>query len=152
MIPEMIYAWRWLEDVDTPITAKNIVEMATINPATLIGDKTGRIEKSYAADLLVVAPDGRGDPYQTLIETQPAGVRLVVVGGKPLYGDAALLAKVNPSAKTEPLTVCGAAKVIDMSDSDNGKGVTWAETRAALTSAMGKLMPPVPPAELVDCR
>jgi len=135
-----------------PLTAKNIVEMATINPATLIGDKTGRIEKSYAADLLVVAPKGQSDAYQTLLETQPAGVRLVVVGGKPLYGDAALLTKVNPSAKTEPLTVCGAAKVIDMSDSDDGKGVTWADTRAALTGAMSKLAPPVTLAELVDCR
>lgn len=152
MIPEMAYAWRWLEDVDTPVTAKSLVEMATINPAALLGDKTGRIEKSDAADLLVVAPNGRSDPYETLIETQPAGVRLVVVGGKPLYGDAALLTKVNPTAKAEPLTVCGAAKVIDMSDSDDGKGVTWAETRAALTAAMGKLTPPVPLAELVDCR
>lgn len=152
MIPEMAYAWRWLEDVDTPLTAKDIVEMATINPATLIGDKTGRVEKSYAADLLVVAPNGQSDAYQTLLETQPAGVRLVVVGGKPLYGDAALLTRVNPSAKTEPLTVCGAAKVIDMSDSDDGKGVTWADTRAALTSAMSKLTPPVALAELVDCR
>jgi 5-methylthioadenosine/S-adenosylhomocysteine deaminase len=152
MIPEMTYAWRWLEDVDTPITAKNLVEMATIKPATLIGDKTGHIEKSYAADLLVVAPNGQSDPYQTLLETRPPGVRLVVVGGKPLYGDAALLAKVNPAAKTEPLTVCGAAKAIDMSDSDDGKGITWAETRAALTTAMGKLTPPVALAELVDCR
>ena len=152
MIPEMTYAWRWLEDVDTPLTAKNIVEMATVNPAALIGDKTGRIEKGYAADLLVVARQSRGESYETLLETEPAGVKLVVVGGKPLYGDAALLAKVNPAAKTEPITVCGAAKVIDMSDSDDGKGITWAATRANLSAAMSKLSPPVALAELVDCR
>ena len=148
MIPEMTFAWRWLEDVGTPISAKNIVEMTTVNPAALIGDKTGAIAPGYAADLLVVAPNGHADPYETLIETQPAGVRLVTVGGRPLYGDAALLTRVNPAAKTEPLTICGAPKVVDMSDSDDGKGITWAATKAALTAAMGSIKL----AELVDCR
>ncbi len=154
MIPEMTYAWRWIEDVAIPLTARDLVNMATLNAATLgnVADRTGQIAPKLAADLLVVAADGRSDPYETLVETQAAGVKLVIVAGRPLYGDAALLTKVNPAAKTEPLTVCGAAKVIDMSDSDDGKGISWADTRAALTGAMGKLTPPVTLAELVDCR
>jgi 5-methylthioadenosine/S-adenosylhomocysteine deaminase len=154
MIPEMTYAWRWIEDVDIPLTAQDLVNMATLNAATLgnVADRTGQIAPKLAADLLVVAADGGSDPYATLVETQPGGVKLVIVAGRPLYGDAALLKKVNPAAKTEPLTVCGAAKVIDMSDSDDGKGISWADTRAALTGAMGKLTPPITLAELVDCR
>ncbi len=150
MIPEMTYAWRWLEGTDVPLTAKDLVEMATVNAATLggVGDKTGRIETGYAADFVVVAPNGRADPYETLLATQPAGVRLVVVAGRPLYGDAALLTKVNPSAKTEPLTICGAAKAIDMSDSDEGKGVSLAATRSTLQAAMGTIKL----SELADCR
>lgn len=154
MIPEMTYAWRWIEDVDIALTAKDLVNMATLNAATLgnVADRTGQIAPKFAADLLVVAPNVGSDAYQTLVETQPAGVKLVIVAGRPLYGDAALLKKVNPAAKTEPLTVCGAAKVIDMSDSDDGKGVSWADTQAALTGAMGKLTPPVTLAALADCR
>jgi 5-methylthioadenosine/S-adenosylhomocysteine deaminase len=154
MIPEMTYAWRWIEDVDIPLTAQDLVTMATTNAATLgnVADRTGQIAPNLAADLLVVARDGQSDPYETLVETQPAGIKLVIVAGRPLYGDSALVKKVNPAAKTEPLTVCGAAKVIDMSDSDDGKGITWADTQAALTGAMGKLTPPIPLAALADCR
>jgi 5-methylthioadenosine/S-adenosylhomocysteine deaminase len=172
MIPEMTFAWRWIEGTAVPLTAKAIVEMATVNAAALggVGDKTGRIEPNYAADLLVVASNGDTNArirsmfpilsdmfaYETLLETKPAGVKLVIVAGRPLYGDAALVAKVNPKAKMESLTVCGAEKVIDMSDSDGGKGVSLADTRHALTIAMGNLHPPVVPpmvlAGLVDCR
>ncbi|MEK6375817.1 MAG: amidohydrolase family protein [Acidobacteriota bacterium] len=154
MIPEMTYAWRWIEDVDIPLTAKDLVNMATLNAATLgnVADRTGQIAPAFAADLLVVASDGRSDAYETLVETPPTAVKLVIVAGRPLYGDAALLTKINPAAKTETLTVCGAAKVIDMSDSDDGKGVSWADTSTALTGAMGKLTPPVTLAGLVDCR
>jgi 5-methylthioadenosine/S-adenosylhomocysteine deaminase len=150
MIPEMTYAWRWLEGTDVPLTAKDLVEMATVNAALLggVGNRTGRIEKGYAADFVVVAPNGRADAYETLLATPPAGVKLVVVAGRPLYGDAALLTKVNPSAKTEPLTICGAAKVIDMSDSDDGKGVSLAATRATLQAAMGTIKL----SQLADCR
>ena len=152
MIPEMTYAWNWVKANGNPITAKNLVEMATINPATLIGDKTGRIEKGSAADLLVVAPNAHTDPYETLVETRPAGVQLVVVGGKPLYGDEALVKKVNPNAKTETLSICGATKAVDMSDSDGGEGVSWAETQRRLTEAMGKLKKPIKLADLDECR
>jgi hypothetical protein len=71
------------------------------------------------------------------------------VNGRPLYGDAALMLRVRPNARVEPLTVCGFAKAVDTSDSDNGAGVTWADTMKNLTAAFGSIQ--VPMAGLAEC-
>ncbi len=46
-----------------------------------------------------------------VVKATPADISLVVVGGQPLYGDPALLARLLPAgAKLDQMTVCGAQK------------------------------------------
>jgi hypothetical protein len=64
---------------------------------------------------------------------------LVGVNGHPLFGDSSMMQKVNPSAKLEAVLACGAQKALDMSDSDNGKGISFADTMNNLDDAFRKL-------------
>lgn len=138
MITELRYAALWSDQQFPPVfTAKELVQMATSNPARLvrIDDRVGQLAKGLDADYLVVRRGAPRDAYEALIYAAPEDVLLVSVKGRPLFGDAALLQKVNPSAKLEPVQVCGAEKALDMSDSDGGKGISFADTMKNLAAA-----------------
>ena len=61
----------------------------------LVEDKIGAIRKGLYADLLVIRSKGK-DPYQALLHSDPTDVRLVIVGGAPLYGDPDLMTRLLP--------------------------------------------------------
>ncbi len=147
MIEELRYAML----LTNAFTAKQLVQMATTNPAKLarLSGKIGCLAPSCAADYVVVRHGARTDPYETLIYASHDAMALVAVNGRPLYGDADLIKLVNPSARVETLTVCGAAKGVDTSDSDNSAGVTWADTMKNLTTAFSSIQ--VPMAGLAEC-
>jgi adenine deaminase len=119
--------------------------MATVNPARLakIDDRAGRLAKGLDADYLVVRRGAPRDPYEALIYASPEDILLVAVKGRPLFGDGALLQKVSPSAKLETVQVCGAEKALDMSDSDGGKGISFAETMKNLDAAFHRFQLPM---------
>ncbi len=78
------------------ISDLDLVAMATRNPAAALGwgSRLGQIAGGYLADLTVM--DARApDAYRNLIESTEENVRLVMVGGTALYGDAALMAKLR---------------------------------------------------------
>lgn len=148
MIAEMRYAAGL---PNTSVTPRELVQMATTNPADLarIADKVGRLEAGMYADYIVVKR-GTRDAYESLIHAEVADIAAVAVGGRPLFGDAAFMTAINPAARIEPLTVCGASKAVDMSNSDNGKGTSFAATMTTLEAAFTKASAPL--ARLDTCQ
>jgi 5-methylthioadenosine/S-adenosylhomocysteine deaminase len=136
MIPELRYADLWSDQQIPPIfTAKELVQMATSNPARLaqIDDRVGHLAKGFYADYLVIRRGARTDPYESLIYAAPEDILLVAVNGRPLFGDVKLLPAVNPSAKPEIITLCNAPKALDLS----GENISFAETVERLEAAFG---------------
>ncbi|MBV8631030.1 MAG: amidohydrolase family protein, partial [Silvibacterium sp.] len=113
MIQELKYASLW-NDGQYPqvFTDAELVQMATSVPAQLVGlsDKIGSIKPGLVADLLVIRRTER-DPYQSLLNASPADVRLVLIGGNPVYGDEELMRKLAP-ASLGSLIVCGSPKAL----------------------------------------
>src|SRR5256885_13516627 len=63
------------------------------------------------ADLALVAGDPN-DPYGSLVRLRPAGVQLVMVDGRALYGDASLVAAGPAVPGCETISVCNASKFL----------------------------------------
>ena len=153
MLQELAYAARWNAGQSSPVFSdKEFVDAVTATPAQLanVADKIGRIAPGSYADFLIVRRPAAIDPYTAVVRTSPSDVKLVVIGGRPIYGQADLARAVNPSGRFESLSVCNMPRVIDMSDSDGGKGVTWKETVDSLRSQFGANGVTLSP--LVDCR
>jgi hypothetical protein len=113
--------------------------MATSIPAQLAGlsDKIGSIKPGLAADILVVRRTEK-DAWQSLLNASPADVRLVLIGGSPVYGDAELMRKLAPAAEIESLSVCGSPKALDFS-TETALGehpTTWSQTVDQLNHAL----------------
>ncbi len=91
-----------------------LVAMATSNGATAMGfgDQIGTIATGMVGDLVVYAA-GTGTTgtkgWRTVIEAADEDVTLVLRGGTPLYGDAALVKAVS-SAACGTMDVCGTTK------------------------------------------
>jgi hypothetical protein len=85
--------------------------------ALTFGEQIGRLRAGMRADLLVVAGD-RSRPYEALLETHLAQVRLVVVAGKALYGEVDLLAVLAPNSYCETVEICGAGKMLCVKETD----------------------------------
>jgi cytosine/adenosine deaminase-related metal-dependent hydrolase len=74
------------------LPAKTLVDMVTVNPARAFrfADRLGSIEAGKSADLLVVK--GRlDDPYENLVTATMADIELLVMAGKPIYGEERFL-------------------------------------------------------------
>jgi cytosine/adenosine deaminase-related metal-dependent hydrolase len=125
------------------ITPQRLVEMATANPARLLGlgSVLGRVAPGYKADLLVIAGN-RAQPYDALLGATPRSVRLVLVGGAALYGDDALAPLGNKTPACENLSVCGTSKFVCVAapgaTATNGFGQTYAQIRQTLVTELQK--------------
>ncbi|MBI2750077.1 MAG: amidohydrolase family protein [Burkholderiales bacterium] len=75
---------------------RELVDMVTRKPAEAMGwgQRLGRIEAGYLADVLVV-DERDADPYRNLILATEDNIQLVAVRGEPLYGDRALLTQAR---------------------------------------------------------
>jgi len=140
MLDEMRFAdaiddKQWGNKLD----AKAIVTMATKNGAFAVGysDRIGSLEVGYAADIVVVGGD-RSAPYDAIVAARPSDVRLTMVGGKVLYGDAQLAAAGPATPPCETLDVCGSPKFVcaATADTTNKLGQTFAQIKGALDQAM----------------
>ena len=94
-------------------TARQFVEMGTAAPARIarLDEWIGSLEAGKMADLLLIRNRG-GDPYANVVTATPADVRLVVVGGVPVYGDLDLMTRLSPGRTLDGLTVCGIRKAL----------------------------------------
>ncbi len=101
---------------------KELVQMVTINPAKAMGfgDDLGSLEVGKRADVTVIAGD-KSKPYEALIAARLDDVRLVIVEGKVLYGDANLLKDLAPNTYCEDIMVCQASKTVCVKESESAK-------------------------------
>ena len=99
---------------------QQLFEMATSIPARIahIDDKVGTIQPGLFADLFLLHGDAT-QPFDSLVQSKPQDVSLVVVNGVPIYGDATLMSKFNVT--TEPVPFCGETKNLNLSVLPNGK-------------------------------
>ncbi len=117
-------------------TARDLWRMATINNATALrlAALTGSLQVGKVADLAIF--DGTGyedEPYLAIIDANVDGVALVLRGGEPLYGDAAVMAVVpGGQSGCEALTVCTVPKSVCV---ERETGKTYAQLAAANSSA-----------------
>lgn len=106
--------------------------MATINAASALAmdDAIGVLAEGKAADIAIF--DGRErTQFRAVIDAQPKDVTLVIRGGKPLYGDEQLIAKLRPTG-CDQIDVCGVTKQLCLIDEI---GKTWPQLRASLPTA-----------------
>jgi hypothetical protein len=94
--------------------------MATSIPARIahIDDKVGTIEPGLFADLFLLHGDAT-QPFDSLVQSKPQDVSLVLVNGVPIYGDATLMSKFT--VNTEPVPFCGETKNLNLGVLPNGK-------------------------------
>ena len=99
---------------------QQLFEMATSIPARIarIDDKVGTIQQGLYADLFLLHGDAT-QPFDSLVQSKPQDISLVIVNGKPIYGDAKLMVKFNVT--TEPVSFCGETKNLNLDVFPNGK-------------------------------
>jgi 5-methylthioadenosine/S-adenosylhomocysteine deaminase len=140
MIQELNYAAR-----HHFITSDALVKMATVSAAKIsrLDDYIGTLEAGKFADFVVV--DAKIDssaktPLDPVVKATPADIKLVVVGGQPVYGDPTLLAQLLPQGtKLDSLTVCGSPKAVYLGQSgavDIGKSLV--DIQASLNAALAR--------------
>jgi hypothetical protein len=131
------------------LSDRKLVEMVTIDAARVLDrqDYIGSIEPNKYADLMVI-PDYGCDPYTSLVDAVAADIVLVMVGGKPLYGDAAIMRALPPAAQAgcETTTVCGSVRVacVAVPGGANQTDQTLASITAELQSFYPMVLPLVP--------
>ena len=103
-------------------------EMATQNAAVAAGfsDQIGSLSVGKVADVTVFDASTNQD-YRAVISASVEDVHLVLRGGQPLYGDAALVASIAPATACGPIEVCGISRVVCL----DVTGATLPEVQAA---------------------
>jgi cytosine/adenosine deaminase-related metal-dependent hydrolase len=107
-------------------TAQELWTMATKNGAIAAkyDSQIGELKVGLVGDIAVFS--GATADYQAVVSAGVEDVRLVLRGGKVLYGDADLVTALAPSC--DALEVCGIARQVCM----DAPGVTLAGVQAAL--------------------
>jgi 5-methylthioadenosine/S-adenosylhomocysteine deaminase len=117
-LAELNYAAAWNASQVNPVfTNRELVEMATSKAAQLAGveQKLGSIAPGYLADLLVLQPHGSAthqDPYWTVVHSDARDIELVMIDGKPVYGDPSLTSQFLLPLAADRIMVCGQMKSI----------------------------------------
>jgi hypothetical protein len=131
----MLQELNYIGSRHSELTPKQLVSMATSVPANLVrlNDTIGALAPGLLADLLVLRSHGDG-PYETVVAAKPADVRLVVVGGSPVYGDLDVMRTLLPSGQLDELTVCGARKALSWAGVSPSQ--TWDELTRGLDAEL----------------
>jgi 5-methylthioadenosine/S-adenosylhomocysteine deaminase len=114
MIEELKYAATWNAAQVPPVfDDSQLLKMATGIPAQLahVDKQIGSLTQGLYADLLLIRKSG-ADALQALLHASPGDVRLVMIGGTPVYGDRDLMSRLLPGRQVEPITVCGMPKAL----------------------------------------
>ncbi|RKH32957.1 amidohydrolase [Corallococcus praedator] len=107
-------------------TDEELWRMVTANAADAVDvyEKVGRIKPGKLADLAIFRQGAyAGSPYRAVIAADPQDVVLTMRGGKPLYGDQALVDGLKGADTCDALAVCGTQKAACV-QSEIGKNLT----------------------------
>ncbi len=140
MLDELRFADNWDNSRwGDKITTKQIVQMATKNGAAALGlsSTLGSIAVNLKADLFVVGGDVT-KPYDAIVAARPKDVRLVMVGGVPLFGDDQLKAAGPASPGCENIDICGRGKFLCVAEPSSAAKLnqTFAQIKTALDGAL----------------
>lgn len=140
LLDEMRFADAWDNaNWGDRLSSKDLVTMTTKNAASVLGLSTrlGQIKAGYLADIVVVnkAP---GTAYDAILAATPASVRLVMVGGQPLYGDTDLQSLAPAKPGCEAFSACGTNKFLCVATSATTDKLnqTYAELQSTLETAL----------------
>jgi cytosine/adenosine deaminase-related metal-dependent hydrolase len=141
MLDELRFAKKWSDTKWAGrLKSQDLVTMATKNAATVLGlsDRIGRIKKGMLADIFAVRGP-RSAPYDTIVASAAKDVALTMVGGKVLYGDAALRGIGAGGASCEDFDSCGSPKflcVVELGKTGDKLDQTYAQIHGILEAAM----------------
>ena len=140
LLDEMRFADAWDDaHFGNRLTPKAIVAMTTKNAASALalGGRIGTVEVGALADLMVVSRQP-ADPYAAILAARPKDVRLTMIGGRVLYGDAALKAAAPALPGCEDLAICGTPKFLCVAETTATTKLdqTYAQIKAILEAAM----------------
>jgi cytosine/adenosine deaminase-related metal-dependent hydrolase len=124
--------------LDGAFSDLELCRMVTSNAGEALGrawgQRIGRLEPGLAADLVATARV-HDDPYRNLIESTERHVRLVLVGGRPAFGNESLMEEAGAVGR-EPITVAGIRRSIAMVDPTiPDADVSWPQVLEELESA-----------------
>jgi 5-methylthioadenosine/S-adenosylhomocysteine deaminase len=120
-LEEMKFAYDYARDhwkSNNPITQKRLFKMVTSDAARVAGidDRTGKLQKGFDGDLFLAEKLDQ-DPFKSLLKTTPKNIALVVVEGKPVYGDTQQMTALGVSTtNSEPIEIEGVTKQIILKD------------------------------------
>jgi 5-methylthioadenosine/S-adenosylhomocysteine deaminase len=156
MLSEMRFALEYGRTASIPtLTPQRIWEMATFDGADVIGhaDLLGAIRVGYRADVVVFGRIG-SDPYQAVLESRAADVRLVLIDGAGYYGDLPLEATTAVNGDCDMLDACGTPKYLCVANTPGNASratETMDDIHGQLTTIMGSYGRASEVLELVDC-
>lgn len=119
LLGELKVAALWNDEaLGGALDARELGMMLTANPGDALarcwGVDVGRVRPGALADLLVTTRRHR-DPHRNLLRSDERGVRLVIVGGRPVLGTPSLLQAAGVARRDiEPLAVGGVGKGVVM--------------------------------------
>lgn len=114
-------------------TMRDLWQMVTYNAAlaTSTHDVIGQLSEGWVADIAVFQTKPDRKEHAAVVQAGVEDVALVLRGGQPMYGDAALLQGLGAGdeAKCEVLDVCGVPKRV-CAERETGKKLADLETAA----------------------
>ncbi|CAF4529655.1 unnamed protein product [Rotaria sp. Silwood2] len=156
LLTDLNFAATWNAGLEHPLFHDHtLVQMATSNAAKLLHleKRLGSLQEGFLADVLVLNPSHGGqsmdDAFWTITHSTPEDVLLVMIGGKPVYDDPAIMKRLTGAmVMLEPIDICGVQKSISFAE-EFGPQRTFRQTQAALSTALRQWSRKLAP--LSDC-
>jgi 5-methylthioadenosine/S-adenosylhomocysteine deaminase len=139
---ELKVARVYSENNGTPFSGEQLVRMATLQAAEILGwdHQLGSLEPGKRADLVVVKGQDDSEPVKPLFEGDERTVQLVAINGTPRYGTPALMSTDGPGLET--LSVGGEQRVLFLTQATQDPdvaGLGFAAAQTALKNALSNL-------------
>ena len=97
--------------------------------------RKGTLEVGKKADLFVIGGDTTA-PYDAVLAATPKEVRLVLVGGVPLYGNDEIGSLGSAAPGCETLDVCGEQKFVCVAEAGGNTTNKFGQTLAEITNIL----------------